>query len=107
MDVIFESRDPQGQALRDVAERRLRFSLRRLAWWVARATVRLSDVDGPRRGADKRCQVELQPVGGPVVVVTSLAADWRSSLEQAVSRSARALLRAHRRTFHHGRQSLA
>ena len=37
MEVIVESRNPEVSALRSVAENRLRFVLRRLAWRVPRA----------------------------------------------------------------------
>ena len=69
MQVLFKSRDPQATRLRGVAERRLRFVLRRLTWLVPQAEVRLSDVNGPRGGIDKRCQVELKTDGAGSVVV--------------------------------------
>jgi hypothetical protein len=53
MQVLFESRDPQGAQLREVAVRRVRFVMRRLTWLVPRAKVHLSDVNGPRGGVDK------------------------------------------------------
>jgi len=43
MQVLFESRDPGGALLREVAERRLRFVMRRLTWLVPRARLQLSD----------------------------------------------------------------
>ena len=60
MQVLFKSRDPQATDLRDLTERRVRFVLRRLGWLVPRAEVQMSDVNGPRGGLDKRCQVELR-----------------------------------------------
>lgn len=59
MHVLFKSRNPQATDLRDLAERRVRFVLRRLSRLVPRAEVQLSDLNGPRGGVDKRCQVEL------------------------------------------------
>lgn len=59
MQVLFKSRDPQADELRDVAQRRLRFVFRRIDWLIPKATVQLSDVNGPRGGIDKRCQVEI------------------------------------------------
>ena len=42
-----------------------------LAWLVPRARVQLSDVNGPRGGVDKRCQVELRTAGTGTVVINS------------------------------------
>jgi len=97
MQVHIESREPEATPLRELAQRRVRFVMRRLAWLVPQATVQLSDVNGPRGGVDKRCRVALQPVGMERVVITSVARDWRSALDHALSRAARALLRQWRR----------
>jgi hypothetical protein len=97
MQVLFQSRHPQGVALRDLAERRARFVLRRLAWLVPRATVQLSDVNGPRGGVDKRCHVELRTENAGTVVITALDRDWRSALDRALSLAARVLVRRWRR----------
>jgi hypothetical protein len=98
MQVLFESRDPHGAQMNDVAVRRLRFVLRRLAWLVPRARVLLSDINGPRGGVDKRVQVELKTDVAGTVVVSSVGRDWRSALELALSRASRVLLRTVRRT---------
>lgn len=103
MQVVFESRDPQAARLRDLAVQRARFVMRRLAWLVPRAKVQLSDVNGPRGGVDKRCQVELRTDGSGTVVITSLARDWRSALDSALARAARVLVRLLRRGQAHER----
>lgn len=97
MQVLFKSRHPQATELRDLAERRVRFVLRRLGWLVPRAEVQMSDVNGPRGGIDKRCQVELRTDGAGSVVVSSVANDWRTALDNALARAARLLTRLWRR----------
>lgn len=97
MQVLFESRDPEAAHLREVAERRVRFTMRRLQWLVPRVVVRLSDVNGPRGGVDKRCRVELKSDKTGPVVITALARDWRAALENALSRAVRSLMRSWRR----------
>jgi hypothetical protein len=92
MQVIFESPDPQAAELRTVSERRVRQALRRMAWLTPRVRVHLSDINGPRGGIDKRCQIELITDGGKPVVVTSLARDWMSALQSALTRATRSLL---------------
>jgi ribosome-associated translation inhibitor RaiA len=97
MEVLFKSRDSQATELRDLAERRVHFVFRRLRWLVPRAEVQLSDMNGPRGGVDKRVQVELKTEGAGSVVVTSVAKDWRTALDQALARAARFLMRRWRR----------
>ena len=97
MQVLFKSRHPQATELRDLTERRVRFVLRRLGWVVPRAEVQMSDVNGPRGGIDKRCQVELRTDGAGSVVVVSVASDWRAALNKALAKAARFLMRALRR----------
>ena len=103
MQVLFKSRHPQATELRDLTERRVRFVLRRLGWLVPRAEVQMSDVNGPRGGIDKRCQVELRTAGAGSVVVASVASDWRAALDKALAKAARFLMRALRRGADSGR----
>ena len=97
MQVLFKSRHPQATQFRDLTERRVRFVLRRLGWMVPRAEVKMSDVNGPRGGIDKRCQVELRTDGAGSLVVASVANDWRTALDNALPRAARFLMRLWRR----------
>jgi regulation of enolase protein 1 (concanavalin A-like superfamily) len=55
----------------------------------------MSDINGPRGGIDKRCQVALKTNGAGTVVVASVASDWRTAL--ALARAARFLMRLWRR----------
>jgi ribosome-associated translation inhibitor RaiA len=97
MQVLFKSRHPHATELRDLTERRVRFVLRRLGWLVPRAEVQMSDVNGPRGGIDKRCQVQLKTDSAGSVVVASVANDWRTALDNALARAARLLMRLWRR----------
>ena len=92
MQVIFESSDPQANQLRTLTERRVRQALKRFTWLTPRVHVHLSDINGPRGGIDRRCQIELLTDGGKPVVVTSLARDWLSALQSALTRATRSLL---------------
>jgi hypothetical protein len=105
MQVIFESRTPEATSLRQLAITRLQFVLRRVRWLVPRATVRLSDLNGPRGGIDKRCVVELDTDGKGKVVIQAVARDWRSAIDDALARAARALLRLWQRNRQHGRDA--
>ena len=83
--------------VRGSAEARVRFVMRRLVQRVSRADVHLSDSHGPRGGVDKCCQVTLKTEGKGVLVIRTLAADWRSALDQALQRAVRLLTRAWQR----------
>jgi hypothetical protein len=99
MRVLVESGDSLGFQLRGRAVRRTRFVMRRLSWLVPRARVQLAEVSGPHQEVYKRCQVELRTGLATPVVITSLARDWRSALDNALSRAARSVLWLWRR--HH------
>lgn len=98
MQVLFESRDVHADHLRELAERRARFAMRRLSWLVPRARIQLSDLNGPRGGLDKRCRVEVKTQGAGSVVITSLARDWRKAIDDALTRASRTLVRVWRRS---------
>ena len=100
MQVSFTSRHPDGAHLRDFADRRLRFVLRRLTWLVVHAKVRLADINGRRRGIDKLCHIELKTDGIPVVVASSVGTDWRLAINTAILRAARLLMRRRQRGSH-------
>lgn len=98
MQVLFESRDPEAAGLRDLAEHRLQFVMRRLKTLVPRARVTLIDVNGPRGGVDKQCQLSLSTEGAGPLVITAMAADWRTALDSALARAPRLLMRHWRRS---------
>ena len=97
MQIIFESRAADGNQMRDLSVERVRFVLRRLTALVPRAKVQFSDVNGPRGGVDKRCQVELSTETVGTVVIASLARDWRTALDRSLGRAARVLTRSSQR----------
>ena len=101
MQVQFDIREPDSPVLRRLAERRLRFVTRRLRWLVPQARIQLIDINGPRGGVDKRCQVELRTSGAGTIVVTAVARHWHEALDRALGRASRALLRAWRRARAH------
>jgi hypothetical protein len=98
MQIVFESRDADGALMRDFSMRRVRFALRRLTTFVPHAKVQFSDVNGPRGGVDKRCQLELKTDNAGTLVIASLARDWRTALDRSLSRATRAVKRSLQRT---------
>lgn len=80
-------------ALRSHAERRLRFALTRADSYVQRIVVRLSDINGPRGGEDKRCQLQVLLTGLPDVVVEDTEADLYFAIDRAADRAGRSVMR--------------
>jgi ribosome-associated translation inhibitor RaiA len=93
MRVLFKSRDPEAIAMHELAKARSEFVFRRLAWLISKATVSLSDINGPRGGVDKRCQVEVQVDRTRTVVATSIARDWRGAIDLALAKAVKTLVR--------------
>jgi putative sigma-54 modulation protein len=91
MDISIEFLIRAGQAdttdaLREYGERRLSFALRRFADQVQHVTVRLLDVNGPRRGVDSRCSISANLVDGRRIFVEASAAWPFAAITQAAHR---------------------
>lgn len=56
-------------------------------------TVRLSDMNGPKGGVDKRCQIHLKPMGLPAVIVTEVSASVSEAIDGAMQRAAKVVQR--------------
>jgi hypothetical protein len=93
MEVVIQTQHPDAHAIREWVEARVRFVTQRLSGVVSRAVVRLKDLNGPRGGVDKHCQIQLSTARGGVLVVSSRGGDWRATLDMALSRAAHALTR--------------
>ena len=79
--------------LRARVEHRLRFALTRFQDQMSGISVRLSDVNGPKGGADKRCLVRIKAKGLPDIVVADTEADLYVAVDRAVDRARRTLER--------------
>ena len=93
MQVIFESRHATGSTLRQEALERVRFVLRRLGATVPRTKVMFTDINGPKGGVDKHRLLEVKTEKSGVLVISSLASDWRTALDDGLERLVRALTR--------------
>lgn len=80
-------------SLRDYAKKRLAYSLNCGDSHIARVIVRLSDINGPRGGKDKRCHLEVRLKGLPEVVIEDTEVDLYVAIDRAAERAGRALLR--------------
>lgn len=80
-------------ALKKHVHNRLGFTFSSASDRVRRVQIRLSDLNGPRGGVDKRCLVEVRLDGLPVVVVEDIQSDMYTAIDRAVGRAARTVKR--------------
>ena len=87
--------------LRAHAEKRLRFGLDWARHDVDKVVLRFTDINGPRGGADKRCQLRIPLAGMRDIVIEDTAGDIHVALDRAVDRAAHTLERrlSRRREF--------
>lgn len=80
-----------AEALREHIERRIHFALARFSSRVARVTVRLSDVNGPRGGLDKQCRVTVALRGARRIQVENLDAGLYAAIDRAADGAGRSV----------------
>jgi len=79
--------------LRDYVMKRLSYSLNHGDAQITRLTVRLSDINGPRGGEDKRCLIELRLKAAQAIVIEDTEADLYVAIDRAAERAGRTLER--------------
>lgn len=80
-----------SETLREHAVRRVHAHMSRFGREVQTVLVRISDVNGPKGGVDKRCQVVMRGRSVGVWCVDEQASDAYASVDLAVDRASRAL----------------
>jgi putative sigma-54 modulation protein len=91
--VIRAGRPDTIDRLREYAVNRLSFTVRRFEQRIRRLTVRMSDLNGPRRGVDSRCSMMVDLNDGKRIVVNATTAWPFASVTEAASRLSEALRR--------------
>lgn len=81
------------EGLRDYARKRLAYSMRFGNEYIMRLIVRLSDINGPRGGEDKRCCIEVRLKGLPEVVIEDTETNLYVAINRAADRAGRTLAR--------------
>jgi len=82
--------------LREYIDRRLYFALGRFGPAIDHVSVRVGDVNGPRGGVDKHCQivVKLRASGSNPIAIDDTDEDVCAAVTQASSRAGRTVARA-------------
>ena len=81
------------QALRVYVARRVQLALECCADRITRTTVRLSDINGPRGGVDKRCQIQVRLATLADVVVEDTETDLYFAIDHAAESAGRTAVR--------------
>ena len=80
-----------SDSLRDYAVRRIYFHLGRFGHEITKVFVRIADINGPKGGVDKRCQITVQGPRVGLSTLDELSGDAYSAVDLAVERTARAV----------------
>jgi ribosomal subunit interface protein len=105
MQIDIQARDfSLTQALQNYVELRLGFSLNTRYDRIKRILVRLSDINGPRGGNDKCCQLHVVLPGQADVVITDTQSNLYAAIDRAADRASHAVSRKLAR-LHHRRRS--
>ena len=99
--VIRAGRPDTIETLREYASHRLSLALRRFENRIRRVIVRISDLNGPRRGVDSKCSITVDLVDGRRIFVDATTAWPYASVTHAASRLNEALRREIDRTAWH------
>lgn len=87
--------------LREHTERRLQFALSWATYDVRKVVVRLSDINGPRGGEDKRCNILIPLTRSADIVIENTEDDLYVAIDRAVERAERTLARRLQRQREH------
>lgn len=79
------------ESLRASLELRMRFALSRFNQRIRDVVVTLEDMNGPRGGVDKRCQVVVQLSPRGRVAIDEREANFESAIAHAAERAGRAV----------------
>ncbi|MBL8396841.1 MAG: HPF/RaiA family ribosome-associated protein [Candidatus Accumulibacter sp.] len=80
-------------SLRDYIERRLRFAVDWANHHISTLSVHLVDVNGPRGGEDKCCQIRVAIPGANDIVIEDTQVDMFVAIDRAADRAGRTLAR--------------
>jgi ribosomal subunit interface protein len=80
-------------SIRDYTKRRMQFALHRNDKHITRVQVRLADINGPRGGLDKRCQIDVSLAGHNDIVIEDTETNLYVAIDRACDRCARTLAR--------------
>ena len=104
MQIDLQTRDiVLTEEISNFVSRRLKFSFGSREEYILRIQVRISDINGPRGGVDKRCQIRVVLPKIADVVVTHTEDDVYIAVDRAAERASYAVNRTLARYFNRHR----
>ncbi|MFQ3199967.1 MAG: putative sigma-54 modulation protein [Zhongshania sp.] len=82
-----------NQGLEEYVQRRMDFALATRYSQTRQIDITLSDINGPRGGEDKRCQVRIMIAGQRDIVIDDVQDNWQVAIDKAASRASKTLTR--------------
>lgn len=79
--------------IREYTRRSMKFAYDRDNGQIMLARVSLADINGPRGGVDKRCQITLTLAGKSNIVIEDTESDLYVAIDRATDRCERTLIR--------------
>jgi ribosomal subunit interface protein len=105
MQIEIQARDFElTEALGSYIERRINFVLSSRYDQIKRIRVRLLDINGPRGGADKRCQIQITLPRLKDIVIEDTEPDLYVAIDRAADRAGRTVNRRLARQFYKNRK---
>jgi putative sigma-54 modulation protein len=94
MQMEIQARDfPLSEALGSYLKRRINFVLSSRYDQIQRIIIRLSDINGPRGGIDKRCQIQISLPRLADVVIEDTETNLYVAIDRATDRASRTVNR--------------
>lgn len=88
-------------ATQDEIRRRIYAAFGRITPWIRTVDLTLTDINGPKGGADKQCRLRIRGRGMSGIVVEHVGIDTLATVSSAAERAEQVVLRkvARRRSF--------
>ena len=86
---------------RDQVRHRMSIALARVSSWIRVVDVTITDINGPKGGADKQCRLRIRGPSIPSVVVEHVGTETLATIASAAVRAEQVIIRklARRRAF--------
>ena len=89
-DITFRRMKGNGEMINHI-DHRLSFAFARTQHEIENATITLSDINGPKGGIDKQCQIVLTPIGLRPIVVSEKQEDMLQAIDRCLYRASQSL----------------